>query len=193
MYSHVADRVTWFVSWGGRSYCGTLEVFLLTVLFGRLAGSCAVSGGHLRGGSGAAAGWHPSGGQCCPGGLWSKRTQHPGCSCQASRRLVCPHGLLVMLSLHHTTDNFMLVVCYGSHRKACLLFLHECVKTWHLWCLVCRWVNVCFYWRLLKLFFFFCPSGKVHGSLARAGKVRGQTPKVCLELCSFSCKLAVYK
>lgn len=34
-------------------------------------------------------------------------------------------------------------------------------------------------------YFFFLPSpGKVHGSLARAGKVRGQTPKVkifCLE------------
>jgi len=35
---------------------------------------------------------------------------------------------------------------------------------------------------LLALFFFYSPppppAGKVHGSLARAGKVRGQTPKV---------------
>lgn len=27
--------------------------------------------------------------------------------------------------------------------------------------------------------FLFSSIGKVHGSLARAGKVRGQTPKVC--------------
>ncbi|CAN6541445.1 unnamed protein product [Malus baccata var. baccata] len=31
---------------------------------------------------------------------------------------------------------------------------------------------------LLKYVFFVIFSGKVHGSLARAGKVRGQTPKV---------------
>lgn len=29
-----------------------------------------------------------------------------------------------------------------------------------------------------KIKIVFCLSGKVHGSLARAGKVKGQTPKV---------------
>lgn len=46
------------------------------------------------------------------------------------------------------------------------------------WATLCSWVisdcHVCQ---------FFCPSlGKVHGSLARAGKVKGQTPKVGLNI-----------
>jgi len=32
------------------------------------------------------------------------------------------------------------------------------------------------------LFVSLCLLGKVHGSLARAGKVKGQTPKVCIFL-----------
>lgn len=32
----------------------------------------------------------------------------------------------------------------------------------------------------VRLVFLFLLPGKVHGSLARAGKVKGQTPKVCI-------------
>ena len=39
----------------------------------------------------------------------------------------------------------------------------------------CCWVNDLAY---LLAYNTCCVSGKVHGSLARAGKVRGQTPKV---------------
>lgn len=38
-----------------------------------------------------------------------------------------------------------------------------------------------FFSTITEMFFCVHIIGKVHGSLARAGKVRGQTPKVCFE------------
>ena len=47
-------------------------------------------------------------------------------------------------------------------------------KTWPLWTATLAWSEVCFQ-RASNLWHL---SGKVHGSLARSGKVRAQTPKV---------------
>lgn len=46
--------------------------------------------------------------------------------------------------------------------------------------------GVLYAFKLMPITLIFCVLGKVHGSLARAGKVRGQTPKVCEagKLCS---------